>query len=736
MLIEGHPRRESLEHPRDVELVKCDSQRPKCGACQAKNIRCEYPQDARRTTVRTRKEDVAALQKQVDDLKEQMLTQSQHPPLGTTYSALGSFQAETRPTYPGLIDQSLQQAITPSSSFPVISSASPASRDTPLSSRQDNQWSNAVTQPANDDPLLMGPGAGIPRDGTKTPEVDSDEDSPQVYGATSLLHDKSSTIEPTPRRNQPSRDSWVIEAARDKLIAYAAIHRQEEIALHSSPNLGANIDFDGVPLETAMHLLDLHWNRQHLSYLLTYRPAIMDSLINNGPNVNKLLLNAIYLQSSLYSDRIDLRHDLQNPSTVGIAFYERFKSLLVDYIDKPTLPTIVALLTCGACLVPRGKQSAGWVYCGMAYRMMTDLGYNLDLKVTLETGVGPRLSVIEIEMRRRVYWAAYVNDKFQSLFLGRPPAISGPAGHVSQEYLDCYEEKELWRPYVDPLGGLTANSPSDTQNIAYPGRPTYVLSTFHCLLQLCRIAAHIIESFYSAQSPELLEASLLQTRDEIRVQLSVWRDSIPSWLQFNPDVDSVPPPHQITPHTTYWSLVILTEQVFLSRGRFSFTLDPIAQEEGRQRCVEAALQIWKLVEAYKKTFSLRRAQYGISYATYCAVLVLLQHTSQDSDTYVECIQFFWLALLEYQKGCNYGLKRPLRLLKSLMQRLEKVNQNVDTEMRATAAPDISSEMNSILGHNAMCLQGFDQWNGTWLGNIGQDDTIFGIADDSILGVYM
>jgi hypothetical protein len=219
-----------------------------------------------------------------------MLTQSQHSPLETISSALGSFQAEseTGPNYPGLIDQSLQQAITPSSSFPIISFTSPASQDTSLNCRQDNKWSNAVTQPANDDPLLMEPGVGIPRDGTKTPEGDSDEDSPQTYGATGLLHDRSSTIEPTPRQNQPSQDSWAIAGARDRLIAYAAIHQQEEIALHSSPNFGANIDFDGVPPETAMHLLDLHWNRQHLSYLLTYRPAIMDSLINNRPNVNKL----------------------------------------------------------------------------------------------------------------------------------------------------------------------------------------------------------------------------------------------------------------------------------------------------------------------------------------------------------------------------------------------------------------------------------------------------------------
>lgn len=104
----------------------------------------------------------------------------------------------------------------------------------------------------------------------------------------------------------------------------------------------------------------------------------------------------------------------------------------------------------------------------------------------------------------------------------------------------------------------------------------------------------------------------------------------------------------------------------------------MSQEEGREKCIEAALKIWKLVEAYKKAFTLRRAQYGISYATYCAVLVMLQQTHQDRDEYIECIQFFWLALLEYQ-GRGHGLKTPLRLLKSLMRRVEKVTHRINVD---------------------------------------------------------
>lgn len=123
----------------------------------------------------------------------------------------------------------------------------------------------------------------------------------------------------------------------------------------------------------------------------------------------------------------------------------------------------------------------------------------------------------------------------------------------------------------------------------------------------------------------------------------------------------------------------MTEQAFLNRGRFNFTLDPDSAETSRKLCIQAALRIWRLVEAYKQVFTLRRAQYGISYATYCAALVTLQHTSHDSNEYADCIQFLWSALSEYQKGTCYGLKRPLKLLKSLMRRLGSVPAGIEVE---------------------------------------------------------
>ena len=156
------------------------------------------------------------------------------------------------------------------------------------------------------------------------------------------------------------------------------------------------------------------------------------------------------------------------------------------------------------------------------------------------------------------------------------------------------------------------------------------------------------------------------------------------------------------------TLIILTEQAFLNRGRFNFVLDTQLAEGCRKNCVQAALSIWKLVESYKRSFTLRRAQYGISYATYCAALVMLQHTSHESNEHVECIQFLWTALSDYQKGTCYGLKRPLKLLRSLMRRLGG-RIGPTTEELPMALPTPASEYISSFPQSASTTSNFIMW---------------------------
>ncbi|KAF9874234.1 nitrogen assimilation transcription factor nira [Colletotrichum karsti] len=328
----------------------------------------------------------------------------------------------------------------------------------------------------------------------------------------------------------------------------------------------------------------------------------------------------------------------------------------------------------------------------------------------------------------------------QSLFLGRSPEMQKVSGSVPREYLDSYEELEEWKPYYDPM-----TQPFEISLPVYQPRPSYALSTFTSLLRLCDIMGRVIKAFYSASSIQIGKEVLLKERETIRNMLVAWQDELPSWLRFRPGVDETPPPHQITPHAIFSTLVILTEQAFLNRGHFSFSLEQEAQNETRERCIQAALHIWQLVEAYKKAFTLRRAQYGISYASYCAVVVILQQTDHDSDEYIDCIRFFWRALLEYQKGCNYGLQKPLKLLKSLMRRLENVSQNINMDETETetwqGVGSFQAELDSILGSDMHTQGTINEWNGAaWdfapnNGPLGYD-TMFGVATDSIFGFCM
>lgn len=304
------------------------------------------------------------------------------------------------------------------------------------------------------------------------------------------------------------------------------------------------MDLDGCEPEMAKHLLDVHWNRQHYAYLITYRPAVMDSVVNGGPWSNKLLLNAIYYSSALYSDRECLRTDPSDMQTAGLRFYNRFRQLLVDEIDRPSVPTAAALLLTGASLVSQGRSSAGWTLSGTAFRMVLDLGCHMMLGPDYQSAAshnGGRVlrRDMELEMRKRLYWGAYVTDTTQSLYLGRPCMFASVEARVPLQLLDTFEELEDWEPYAD----LWAPNPGQP---AYEAHPAHAVSTFTALARLFQISTRITD-LYGVQSLRLGTNALLERKHSIELELENWRDALPAHMRFDPDGPFTPPPHQVTP---------------------------------------------------------------------------------------------------------------------------------------------------------------------------------------------
>jgi hypothetical protein len=152
-----------------------------------------------------------------------------------------------------------------------------------------------------------------------------------------------------------------------------------------------------------MQLLSIHWNRQNHYGLIVYRSAFMRDMACGGPYFSKLLLNAIYFGASPHCSRPEIRRDPEDVRTAGWLYRQRAMELLSTSFDKSKITTIQALLIMAQALFTWcDERSASWLYAGMAFNMIIDLGLHVDAP-----SCAASLSEEDLEIRRRVFWAAF-----------------------------------------------------------------------------------------------------------------------------------------------------------------------------------------------------------------------------------------------------------------------------------------------------------------------------------------
>ncbi|KAL1954813.1 hypothetical protein VTO42DRAFT_543 [Malbranchea cinnamomea] len=456
-----------------------------------------------------------------------------------------------------------------------------------------------------------------------------------------------------PTKPVVSTESSVSEHVRNQLIANAILQRQKEHELRYWK------DIYGVPIELAMHLLDLHWNRQHHTFLLTYRPAIMRDLMQSGPYCSEFLMNAIFACSSKYSQRIEVRDDPMDPASSGRRFFARCDQLLAEQslLNSSSIATLVGLLLLGSTYNALGENSKGWLYTGYGLRMVYDLGLHLDYKATTANAE-------DIEIRRRVFWGAFICDKLQSLYLGRPMTIHLRDAHVSRNFMDTMEEKELWTPYVDPT------LPPDTLPAQRsPGTPIYSVSTFQQMCLLSRIMTRIINRIYVVGATAASARAGLQSIDDA---LDNWRDNLPAHLRFEPWADNPATPHHCTApnvmvlNVLYHSLIILLHRPFISDGHLRSAVVPASSWE---RCTSAARSITHIALSYQSAYTLRSAPYILSYAVYVACTIHVRnaaateinHPGENSRMLSSS-----LSMLDELSRPNAGVSKPASIIRKLM----------------------------------------------------------------------
>lgn len=467
------------------------------------------------------------------------------------------------------------------------------------------------------------------------------------HGPTSTLFDYNVDKSINPRPKVPP------EYVEKVLIAEAAHQRHME-----SINFQAGkLDFDGVDPDLGMHLLKLHWNRQHHSFLISYRPAFMRDMACGGPYFSKLLLNAIYFGAAKFSSRLEVRTDPADVRTAGLVFRKRVKELLGGALDKSEITTIQALLIMSTSLFALGdEQSAAWLYAGIAFRMITDLGMHLDAPILPNL---QRLSDEDLEIRRRVFWGAFVLDKIQSLYQGRPVSLHEGEIRVPIIFHDTYEELEHWEPF------------SYTRTHLHPGCPSYSTSTFTELCKLSIIMNKILDKIYTQRTASWNNEQLSELLDALHAELDRWHSQLPTHLNYVPFQESskVPAPHVFSLLAMYNVLTILLHRPFVSDGHLQAGRREVALGSF-VTCAEAGMRIVNLVKAYGYYFSIRQAPYLISYSMYVGATILVRLAAQREPG-SEAHEALLVCMSTFNKNqeTNYAVKRMNLAIENLARRV-------------------------------------------------------------------
>lgn len=675
--------------------IKCDTTKPTCTTCRNSNRSCVYhngPQKQRPSTalINSLKDEKAALEdtlsrlKSADDAQRHVLLESvtvQNNRVSLSDPGTVSTTPSSHERCRASIHQSQQQMQQQPLSYPGHSQPAPRTReavaDDADGENNDNNDNDGYLDMdhSNDYAMSSSEEEGAAAMDQSAMTTRSHQASDGIFSSTSAIRVSSPARAmglDAPSHKQPGA---VAEGLRYQLIANAAMERQREHRLRCLTTIR------GIPAELALHLLDLHWSRQHHTFLLTYRPTFMRELVDGGPYCSDLLLYAVFACSSKFSERLEVRNDPTDPETAGQHFFTRCDELLLreGLLSLSRIPTVIALILLGSTFIARGRTSKGWLYTGYALRMVYDLGLHVDSQEINNHNAE------EIEIRRRVFWGAFICEKLQSLYLGRPPTIRLRDAHVSQDFMDTFEELEPWEPYDD------STTPGASRKVTYSAAPpAYSVTVFQQLCLLSKIMTRIMNKIY------FVGATAQKTLDEIRPlddALIAWYRDLPAHLAYEPwTKDPMDPPVMVAPNriiilTTYHSLVVLLHRPFIattSSGTSNHNNTAIINASGAdhtiktsafswKRCTTAARHITSLALSYRSIYPLRKSSYLLSYAVYVActihVLNAASHSAgSDRNAYAESSSLLGASLrcLDELAVPNSGVADTARIIRKLM----------------------------------------------------------------------
>ena len=169
--------------------------------------------------------------------------------------------------------------------------------------------------------------------------------------------------------------------------------------------------------ELISHLMTMYFSWHYPFFTTLSKDLFYRDYVSGRPSqyCSSLLVNAMLALGCHFTSWEGARKDPHDPATVGDHFFKEAKRLLLenDEHENAKLCTVQAFALMSVREAGCGRESRGWVYSGMSFRMAFDLGLNLDLT----SPAMENLTEEAIDARRITFWGCFLFDKFVSLSL-------------------------------------------------------------------------------------------------------------------------------------------------------------------------------------------------------------------------------------------------------------------------------------------------------------------------------
>ncbi|KAI9036572.1 putative C6 transcription factor [Aspergillus affinis] len=461
------------------------------------------------------------------------------------------------------------------------------------------------------------------------------------HGPTSLFQLPSGALN---EATSPSNPTLQLDGRKERLINNAWRERAfEQMATMPEP---------------FQYLLDSHWCWIQPLFNFVYRPTFTRDMKINGPYYSDALLNAVLSHSVRWCKAEPRIGPILESFDGGAQFSHRavsglYDSLKVGHVGIPTIQTLL-LLSAQEC--GRGNRSQAWLYSGMAFRMLDDLGISIDSRKYSDSA---HLTDEDIEVRNRLFWSCYFWDKMVSLYFGRSPVMQQSRVSPPRTILDDTSEIEIWTPHgvVFPDGAH------------YP--PTQAHST-SCFMRMCGLAEILNQILIHIYDPirQVSEAEFYNCVQDQARNLAEWWEELPSYLKLVPTElpPYSPPSHIVILNCLYHTINILLHRPILcsKTNRESYDKSHLVQ------CITSATSILSLFDLYRRTFGDSHVVLSLSYSVYTAASIFLleiQALKYAAPGTLEKIKFCIFAL-ERVKASNPVITTALSLVYQELQKLQ------------------------------------------------------------------